>query len=321
MRDEETLRAHQLLGASGGLRPVLPEEGPRFARWELVSLAELALGETAEPDALTTTDEHRLRERLRSPATPDRLAEKDWRRRYWLLDAGGSPAGTLALDTWPRGWDCLGLSSLYVHPAARRTGLARRALDAVHHAALAAGLNGFQLHTHWVWQPTIRWYLARGLWVTSWKHDLGLSRLARLPRYEVARTPQGLTFSVDDGGTMVPLLHAGRDGDTLRLRRTPEYRRRAAERQRHDTTLFYAGTTLALHLALAGRPLVRDARAWEAAPGSSDIGHPEGLARKIRIFEESARRDGWLVRTPPLVLPADLPTPTWALSDGWPSGD
>ncbi|MFF8844554.1 hypothetical protein ACF08N_17860 [Streptomyces sp. NPDC015127] len=47
----------------------------------------------------------------------------------------------------------------------------------------------------------------------------------------------------------------------------------------------HAGTTLALHLALAGWPLVRGAGEWEAAPDSGDIGQPEGLASKIRIFE------------------------------------
>lgn len=48
-----------------------------------------------------------------------------------------------------------------------------------------------------------------------------------------------------------------------------------------------------------------------AARGSGDIGQPDGLARKIRIFEEAARDGAWVVRMPALMLPADVPTPAW----------
>ncbi|MEU8616978.1 GNAT family N-acetyltransferase [Streptomyces sp. NPDC048623] len=237
---------------------------------------------------------------VRAGSGPD----DDGRRRYWLLDADHAVIGTITVDTWQRGWSCLGVSSLAVRPAARGAGVARQALESVYDAAVASGLNGAQLHTHWAWQPTVRWYLRREMWVTSWKHDLGLSRVRHLPPYEVTRVRQGFAFSVEEGGVREPLLIAGRKGDVLRLRQAEAYRRRARQGGRHDSTLFYAGTTFALHLALAGWPLVRGAAEWEAAPESSDIGQPEGLARKIQLFEESARRDGWSVCTPSLVLPA-----------------
>ncbi|MFI0717218.1 hypothetical protein ACH4SK_43035 [Streptomyces inhibens] len=104
-----------------------------------------------------------------------------------------------------------------------------QALDLVYEAAVAAGLNGIQLHTHWVWQSTDRWYLARSMWVTSWKHDLGLSCVKYLPQCEVTRSRQGFTFSAEGGDVMTPLLIAGREGDALRLRRTEEYGRSAEE--------------------------------------------------------------------------------------------
>ncbi len=148
--------------------------------------------------------------------------------------------------------------SLYVHPAARGAGVARRALDAVYEAAVTAGLNGVQLHTHWAGQSTVRWYLACSMWVMSWKHDLGLSRVKYLSRYEVTHSGPGFALAVEDGA------------------------------------------------------LVRGSDEWESAPACCDTGQPEGLARKIGVFEGTARADGWLVRTPPLALPADLPTPSWA---------
>ncbi|MFG3119912.1 hypothetical protein ACGF4C_36835 [Streptomyces sp. NPDC048197] len=64
MKDHEALRAHEVLVRGGGLRPVGLGGGRRFALWELASLAELAPGETVEPEGLGVGGERRVRKRL-----------------------------------------------------------------------------------------------------------------------------------------------------------------------------------------------------------------------------------------------------------------
>ena len=56
--------------------------------------------------------------------------------------------------------------------------------------------------------------------------------------------------------------------------------------------------TFALHLALAGWPLIRSEENWEHRHYWSDAGQPEGLAYKIEIFEAVDRQRGFDVRTP-----------------------
>jgi hypothetical protein len=288
-------RVHERLGEAAGLRPVVLGEGRRFALWELASLAEGALGERVEPDALIPSAERRLRARLGSIGReyPD---DGRFRRRYWLVGGGGVPVGTVALDTWPKGSGQLGVSSLYVRPSERRAGLAWAALDVVYRATLAEGLRGFRLDAHWTWQDAVRYYLARGLWVVSWKHDLGFARMPGLPRYEVRDEGDRLVLLVEEGRVLTPLLSARRERSWLRLEEMQAYRRLAADRPGRWVD-GYARSTLAVHLAVRGWPLVRSAESWAQAWQWSDIGEPEGLAYKIDLFEETASSSGWRVDT------------------------
>ncbi|WP_179382082.1 GNAT family N-acetyltransferase [Streptomyces sp. SA15] len=305
MKDDQALRVHERLAAHPELRPVAFGEGRRFGLWDLASLAEGALGECLDPDSLTVTSEKRWRLRL-GAAGREHTYEDEFRRRYWICAPedrrGLGPVGTIAVGTWPMGAGALGVSSLYVHPVARRQGIASAALDMVYEACRAEGLYGFRLETYWTWQRTVRYYLRRGLWVTSWKHALGLGRLSYLPRYEVREGEEGeLTFLVADAeGRFVPFLVAGSDDGRLRLRETEEYRCGA---DRRDSVRLYARSTLALHLAVRGRPLVRGEEEWAKAHWSCDIGDPEGLAYKIGIFERVARDGGWRVESPYAGLP------------------
>ncbi|NEC87037.1 GNAT family N-acetyltransferase [Streptomyces sp. SID12501] len=304
MEDDLALRVHERLSAGPGLRPVGPAEGQRFARWDLTSLAEGALGECTDPDSITASHEKRLRLRL-GASGQEYEHDDDYCRRYWIRDptedrAGErprGPLGTIAVDTWPSGVGSLRVSSLYVHPVARRRGLASSTLDTVYEACRAENLHGFRLDTCWTWQRSVRYYLNRGLWVTSWKHALGLARLSYLPRYEVTESEGELTFLVADPdacapGAMVPLLVADALDGRLRLRETEQY---ARTRDELNAVRYYARSTLALHLAVRGMPLVRGKEEWaEAVAGRwRDIGDPEGLARKIEVFERVARDDGW----------------------------
>lgn len=297
MKDDQALRVHERLAARPELCPVAFGEGRRFALWDLASLAEGALGQCVDPDSLTVAGEKRWRLRLGS-AGREHARSDNFRKRYWIClpDSRHGPVGTIAVDTWPMGAGALRVTSLYVHPVARRKGIASAVLDAVYAACLAEGLHGFRLDTYWTWQQTLRYYLGRGLWVTSWKHALGLARLSYLPRFEVRQSADELTFlATDSVGAMAPLLVAGSAGGRLYLRETEQYRRMADER---DAVRLYARSTLALHLATRGRPLVRGEEERARAHWSGDIGEPEGLAYKIGVFEEMAREDGWRVESP-----------------------
>ncbi|MEU9448387.1 GNAT family N-acetyltransferase [Streptomyces sp. NPDC048277] len=299
MKDDQALRVHERLAAAPLLRPVGFGEGRRFGLWDLASLTEGAFGTCVDPGSLTVSREKRLRLGLGAEGREHRH-DDDFGRRYWLLPPGGGPepVGTVAVDTWPLGAGALRVSSLYVHPVVRRRGVAAAALDTVYEACRAEGLCGFRLDAYWTWRESVRYYLARGLWVTSWKHALGFARLSYLPRYEVREVEGELVFLVrgeEEGSEPMALLSAGVDGKRLRLRETEAYRRLS---ERRDAMRLYALSTLALHLAVRGRPLVRGEEEWARAERSCDIGEPEGLAYKIGVFERVAREDGWRVESP-----------------------
>jgi GNAT superfamily N-acetyltransferase len=293
MKDDQALRVHERLTASPLLRSVAFGEGRRFGLWDLASLSEGALGRCCDPDAFTVSSEKRLRRELGS-AGREHTYDDGFSRRYWIRSPGGSGrdiVGTVAVGTWPTGADALRVSSLYVHPAARRSGLAGAVLNTVYEACRAEGLHGFRLDAYWTWQEAVRYYLDRGLWATSWKHALGFARLSFLPWYEVRAEGGELTLFVEGE----PMLVAGDDGRRLLLRETAGYRRIAGRR---DVLGLYARFTLALHLAVRGRPLVRGEEEWARAGWSCDIGEPEGLAYKIGMFERVARENGWRVESP-----------------------
>ncbi|MFF1903480.1 hypothetical protein [Kitasatospora sp. NPDC058218] len=117
--------------------------------------------------------------------------------------------------------------------------------------------------------------------------------MPQLPPYRVSEEDGRMLLLVADGRRgQVPLLAAGREGRWLRLDETAAYRQ--SDGWVHDL----ARPTLALHLALAGRPLVRGPQWWAEAWRWSDIGEPEGLAYKIEHFEQLARDAGRTVVTP-----------------------
>ncbi|MBV2156514.1 GNAT family N-acetyltransferase [Kitasatospora sp. SUK 42] len=287
--DAAVERAQDRLGAGTRLRACLAGEERRFALWDLASLVEGELGELVDPDGLAPPVERGWRERLGESGREWPGGEL-YRRRYWILDERGAVAGTVAVDNWTKGPSQLAVSSLYVRPGARGRGLAAAALDEVYGAATAEGLPGFQLEAHWSWQSAVRYYLRRGLWVVGWKRSISLARMPQLPLHRVREEDGRLLLLVADRARgWVPILAAGREGRWLRLDETADYR--GCDGWVHE----YARSTLALYLALAGRPLVRGPQWWAEAWRWSDAGEPEGLAYKIEEFEQAARTAG---RTP-----------------------
>lgn len=285
-------RAQDRLAAGPRLTVVPEGDERRFALWDLASLVEGELGERVDPDALAPEAERRWRERLGESGREWPGGEL-YRRRYWVLGADGEVAGTVAVDNWTRGPGQLAVSSLYLRPQARGRGLAAGVLDDVYGAAAAEGLPGYRLEAHWTWQHAVRYYLRRGLWVVGWKHSLALARMPQLPPYRVREQDGRLLLLVREGARgWVPLLAAGCEGRWLRLDETAAYR--ATDGWVHG----YARSTLALHLALAGRPLVRGPQWWAEAWRWADTGEPEGLAYKIEHFEQLAAAAGRRFVTP-----------------------
>ncbi|WP_159424854.1 GNAT family N-acetyltransferase [Streptomyces sp. TLI_053] len=326
-------RVQERLAAAPALRAVTEGEGREFALWDLAACAEGELGEPVDPAEIGPAEEARLRARLGESGREWPGGEL-YRRRYWLLGDGGprapggpggpagpiGPVGTVAVDNWTRGAGQLAVSSLYLRPDARGRGLAAAALDRVYRAATAEGLSGYRLEADWAWPRAVHYYLRRGLWVRSWKHTIGLTRMPQLPLYRVREEQERLVLLVADrpsgapaGEVWTPLLAAGREGRWLRLDETAAYRQ--ADGWVHD----YARSTLALHLALAGRPLVRGPQWWAEAWRWSDGGEPEGLAHWLERFE---RRRGAAGRTsaPSGAVPSGAVLPGVMPSGPMPSG-
>lgn len=214
----------------------------------------------------------------------------EWRHPFWLL-ADGRRAGTLAVPTQISGRDLISVSSLYVDPAARRGNVARRALEAVLRAGLELGAGGIRLDTNWTWQPAVRFYARIGMWVRSWKHNLVFTWQSNLPPYRVEIGETEAHFQIDQDGGWIKKVTARNLGDRLGWE--------PIDLEPGIGEPFYCiPGTFALHLALAGWPLIRSDETWEHRHNWSDAGHPEGLAYKIEIFEAIDRERGFDVRTP-----------------------
>lgn len=295
--DDHLLAAHRQLIERAVVTP-LSDNGDDTRRWlgcELASLIEGHLHLIVDVDALSpverSTWERRVTgegERLLDPRTDK------FRRPYWLL-YGNDRAGTLAIESQLLGRSDVSISSLYVRPDLRRRGIASRALAAAHAAVVSAGADGLLISANWCWQHAVRFYARLGLWVRSWKHSLVFVRRDDLWPYRVEIDGVTAKYSVFCEGTWTPLLEAENRRAVLGWTELPAY---AALRERFDQAHLLAPGTFALHLALAGWPLVRAAELWERREWWSDVGMPEGLAYKITVFEEIARASGYDVRTP-----------------------
>ena len=308
MRDEaedrlaRLARAHAALLRAGVVEPLDLEDGAAIAGWaacDLASMVEGAFGERRDPATLSTASAQapwlsRLGTtyHLPYPSWADRIG-----RRHWLLDHGRR-VGTvqLPLDApWHR---YLPVHSLYVAPADRGRGIATRLFEVLGDALRAEGLPGVRIETHWTWQRAVRFYLRRGFWVSGWKRGVSLVRQPTLPpkRLEVGDTAAG--FSIAREGAWTGLWHAERRDPWLTLHEHPLVE---TLRTSNEFDVVLCGlATFAVHLAMAGWPLIRSPGAWAERHGSGDVGQPEGLAYKIELFEAVARRDGWLVETPRL---------------------
>ena len=309
-------QAHASLVAAGIVEP-LSEDQSETRSWldhELASFVENRLGIEADPRAIEpgaredfirrATDEGRLYGPHGRYATP-----------YWLVD-GRERAGTITLSSTTLGARMAHVGSLYVAPQYRRRGLARRALVAARDAVSSVGLSGIVLDASWCWQPALRFYSCVGMWVRGWKRDLRLAFCDDLPAWSIEVDGENARFIVQ-GATLAEsgvAFTVRREGERLHWEET-RLGRRSDEGSREWQ--FLAPGTFALALALRGWPLITDDCEWheQLRRGWSDMGGPEGLAFKIRIWEAWVRQRGFRVDTP--TIPG-IDYPSWqSLEEGW----
>jgi ribosomal protein S18 acetylase RimI-like enzyme len=293
LRQQSTIEACCRQLTAEGILAALSTDEEETAKWNLRELASLVEGHLhlqLDVDHLSAEERLAQERRVTYDGGPLRSPHGGYSHPFWLL-ADGRRAGTIAVATIIYGLNLISVSSLYVEPAMRRRNVARRALEAVLRAAIANGAGGIRLDTEWTWQPSVRFYARIGMWVWMWKHDLVFTWQPELPEYRVEIGPAEARFLIEQDGGWRTLVTARNLGDRL------GWETHDLEREPIDVSHSVPGT-FALHLALAGWPLIRSEEAWERRYHWSDAGEPEGLAYKIEIFEAVCRKRGYEVRTP-----------------------
>ncbi len=277
-----------------------PEDNHAWNGCELASLIEGNFGQ--EIDVSTLSDEQRGQWELDANWShrPLRAPHSGHMLPHWLL-ADGVRVGSISFEKTFRALSLFNVSSLFVAPAFRGRGIARKALESAYRAALDikasnSGASGLVLSTEWTWQQSVRFYLHIGMWVRMWKHALQLMWAPDLPAYQVEIGASRARFLVASGSGFEPWLEAEPDGERLVWRKLSAYRA-LGEEKRPPEAWYEATGTFALHLALAGWPLIRSDQAWEECY-YADAGPPEALAYKIEIFEAIARHRGFVVPSP-----------------------
>jgi hypothetical protein len=281
---------------NGVLDPVAErdDDAQRWMDCDLCSFVENRFHQRVDPEALASDQRAAWSRRALAPG--ERLLDprrSEFYAVFWIVDRGVR-AGTLALPTTTLGRQFMQVSSLYVFPARRSSGLAYRTLRAVYQSSVSAGFLGIRVATYWTWQAAVRRYVFRyGMWAWSFKRSLDFVWASHLPPYAITIDDHTARFAVDQDGRTFELLAASRDGDRLVWNELPAM----ASPELDNNVLFHARSTFAVALAVHGWPLLRAGDDLDEVAGY-DIGGPDVLARKIAIFDYLDRRSGFDVRAP-----------------------
>ena len=254
-----------------------PAETARWAAHDLAIVVEGSLHEHPPLEALTGALAEPYLDRLGGSYLAPDFAADDWLLRYLWLLVDGSVVGTFALPrTLAPESKALYIYSIHVRPELRGGGIATRFYVAIDEAARAQGFGSTRVRTHWSWQPALRFYLARGLWVRAWDGEV---ELAREGAPCIVETPGASTLELFEDGVRV--ASARRDG------------RRLVSFEGDDAR---ARRTLAVHMATRGWPMVRSPGAW--SDRGHDVSGPEACASALDAMAQIARARGWVVRAP-----------------------
>jgi GNAT superfamily N-acetyltransferase len=286
------------LAQDGVVEPLAdrPDDERAWNGWELASLVEGNFGRLVDVGSLDDDQRTQWEIKANWDHRPLRLPYgSEYMLPHWLLE-DGVRVGTVSFATMFRALSLLDVSSLFVAPAARGRGTARRALEAAYRTALGAGASGLVLSTNWTWQSSVRFYLQVGMWVRMWKRALQLMWSPDLPAYRVEMGARQARFLVETGSGSEPWLEAEPHGERLGWTELAAFRALAEDKVPPEAWHEAPGT-FALHLALAGWPLIRSDEQWRQHR-YADAGPPEALAYQIEVFEAIARRDGFVVPTP-----------------------
>lgn len=289
---------------SAVIAPIGPndDEQQMFIDFELASLAEHRLGDTADPRHL---DADRRSDWLARAIHEDSVFIFPKKHRYqtcfWLLDAG-QRVGTIAFAP-PMGNSSAKVHSFYLLPEARGQGLGSRIMTTVMQALAKQGFS-LRLNTDWTWHRTIRFYRKLGFWVYMWKRELDLIWTSECPPAHVHVGNDEASLSVSLGDSELTIVQARRHGDRLEIEEVSATELRD---ERVGEACYYAMSTLALELAMKGWPLIRSLEKWDDTR-YADAGPPEALAYKITIWEARERARGWSIDTPRI---PGLEYPTW----------
>lgn len=256
-----------------------------FFNFELASLVETHLGKQLNPESFDESARTYWSRKFQTDLSYNRSQPQNmW---FWLMAREGW-VGILCCSS-RLGHGRISVDSLYVLPEYRGSGHGKRVLLAVRDAAWLADFKEVRLETGWTFPRAPSFYMHQKMWVIGWKDALLLAFRRDLPQWGTAFSGDTATFSAGEGA---PLITVQRHVDRL-LWEEPEGDREAHVRWR-------ARSTFALVLALAGWPLIRSDELWQEQLdlGFSDVGGPEGLAFKVRVFEAWAREQGWQVAGP-----------------------
>jgi GNAT superfamily N-acetyltransferase len=262
----------------------------RFVDCELAAMAEYRLGDTTDPRALDDARRALWVEAAALGALP-LPNERPGEGCFWLT-YDGTCIGTVCLGLRRRARAELYLGSFYLFPDARGLGRARASLHSILFAAATQGL-GLWLTTQWTWGPAVRFWLGQGFWLRHWKRSLCLSRRLDTPVPVFREDGRRASLSVVSEGRSIELMRAWQRLGRLSWRVvTPLDALRPEDPLR--AVAHEVSSTFAVHLAVAGWPLVRSAAKADRL-GHADAGAPEGLARAIALNEAEDRAGGWRI--------------------------
>jgi hypothetical protein len=305
--DDRSTRLHRTLrDASCGAVHLCPvsasfAENERWVDRELAAHVEAWHGELLDPAGFTDADRARCHARL-APHPPVAPVDPEAFYTRWWITAQGREAGVLATARFTSGDGLLPVFSLSIDPPHRRGGVAADAIALAELGARAVGLSGVRMDVPWGWRDGIRYLLAQGFWARRWARHLTLQRGAFASRLALTLDGDAATLALRSGALREPLVRATRAGDRLGWERTATCRSLLGDPHRYEEAVD-AEATLALHLALAGWPLVRTEAAWQRSGAVLNAATPESLLRRIVAWEAALEARGVALEGPRVPRP------------------